>query len=167
MNQYLQIRPSNQRPDESMTSSKPTNQREARERTIWFELVKVNSHQSVIIWRFNSTTNSAAVERKSEKCRECTAGHLLRNVINISSITPAKLNVNRHHVWSTTASASKQRRHRWIDQDNCDQQVILLHLVNRESSDIIRTLDKSSGTVNCMRAYERSSTFVKALSSSS
>jgi len=33
--------------------------------------------------------------RNYSNCRECTAGHLLRNVNDISSITPAKLNDNR------------------------------------------------------------------------
>jgi len=58
-----------------------------------------------------------------KNCRECTARHLLRNVNDICSITPAKLNDNRHLVWSSTASPSKQRRYRWVDPGNCDQQV--------------------------------------------
>jgi len=100
---------------------------------MWFELVKVISHQSVIIWfQHGVRQNSAAVERKSEKCRECTAGHLWRNVNDISSITPAKLNDNRHHVWSTTASPSKQRRHHWVDPDECDQQVISYYTLSTE-----------------------------------
>ena len=42
-----------------------------------------------------SSSDFGCGRRNYSNCRECTAGHLLRNVNDISSITPAKLNDNR------------------------------------------------------------------------
>jgi len=167
---WMQIRPSDQRPDESMTSSKPTNQHEARGYELILNWWKSFSHQCVIIWRFNSTTEFVRIRlRLNGNIR--TVGSALRGISwemsDICSITPAKLNDDRHHVWSSTASPLKQRRHRWVDPDNYDQQVIILHPVNSDPSDIIRTLDRILETVNWIRAYKRSTTSIDILSSSS
>jgi len=108
---------------------------------ICFELVKVINHQCLIFGWYNSTT-SAVVERKYKNYRECTAGHLLRNVTDICSITPAKLNDNRVERTSrliidsftievTTTSLGRPRQ---LCPTN------LLHPVNSDPSDIIRTL---------------------------
>jgi len=64
---WMQIRPSNQRSDKSMTSSKPTNQRGAGRLRADFELVKVISHQCVIIGRFNSTTEFVRIRLRSKR----------------------------------------------------------------------------------------------------
>jgi len=101
---------------------------------------------------------SAAVEMKYKNCRECTTGHLPRNVNDICSITPVKLNDNSHLVWSSTASPSKQRLHRWVDTDNGDQQVynILSTVIHLTSFERWTEFWK----LNWVRAYKRSSTSI-------
>ena len=96
MDAELQIRPSNQRPDESMTSSKPTNQREAGRLRADFELVIVISHQSVIIWWFNSTTEFVRIWLRSK-----SIGSALRGISWDTSMTFAAL---RLQSWTTTDS---------------------------------------------------------------
>jgi len=110
MYQYLQIRPSNQKPDESMTSSKPTNQRKAWEITSWFELLKVISHQSVMIRRFSSTTEFVRIRLRS-KGNLRSVGSALRGISWEMSMTLA---VSRLLSWTTTDITSdlQQLHHR-------------------------------------------------------
>jgi len=99
MDRYLHIRPTNQKPDESMTSSKPTNQRGSGFINEWI----LNWWKSLItsvlylndITPPRSSSDFGRSRKNYSNCRECTAGHLLRNVNVTSSITPAKLNDNR------------------------------------------------------------------------
>ena len=106
MHHYQQIRPSNQRPDESMTLSKPTNQQEAEEITSWFELVKVISRQSVIIWRFNSTTGFVRIRLRS-KGNLRSVGSALRGISWGTSMTLA---ASRLQSWTTTDTTSNLRQ---------------------------------------------------------
>jgi len=132
------------------------------ENTSWFEMAKVINHQSVIIWWLNFTREFVRIRLRSKENLR-SVGSAQRG---ISWETLMTLAASRLQSW-TTASPSKQRRYRWVDPDNCDQQVIILHPVNRDPSDIIRTLDRISETVNWICAYKRSSTFIDTLSSSS
>jgi len=130
-----------------------------------FKLVKVISHQSVIIGRFNSTTEFVRLRLRS-KGNIRTVGSVLRGISwETSMIFAASLlqswmttELNRHLVWSSTASPSKQRRHRWVDPDSCDQQVyyILSTVIHLTSFERWAELWK----LNWVRAYKRSSTSI-------
>jgi len=152
MDRYLHIRPSNQLPDESMTSSEPTNQREAAYIMGCFELVKVISHQCVIFGRYNSSirTVGSALRGISWETSMIFAASRLQSWMTTE--------LNRHLVWSSTASPSKQRRHRWVDPDNCDQQVyyILSTVIHLTSFERWTEFWK----LNWVCAYKRSSTSI-------
>jgi len=127
-----------------------------------FELVKFISHQCVITGRFNSTTEFVRLRLRS-KGNIRTVGSALRGISWETSMTIA---ASRLQSWTTTDITSDlwQLHHRSNDDI---AQVIILHPINSDSSDIIRTLDKILEAVNWMRAYKRSSTFIDILSSSS
>jgi len=110
---WMQIRPNNQRPVESMTSSKPTNQREAGRLWADFELVKVISHQCVIIGRFNSTMEFVRIRLRSKGDIRSIRSALW----GISWETSMTLAASRLQSWTTTDTTSdlRQLRHRSND----------------------------------------------------
>jgi len=110
MDHYLQIRPSKQRPDESMTSSKTDQSTWSWEITSWFELVKVISYQCVIIGRFNSTTEFVRIRLRS-KGNLRSVGSALRGISWETSMTLA---ASRMQSWTTTDITSDlQQLHHW------------------------------------------------------
>ena len=118
---WMQIRPSNQRPDESITSSKPTNQREPGRTRADFELIKVISHQCVIIGRYNSTTEF--VRRQ---------WHLQHHACKVEWQRTSCLIIDSFTIEATTTSLGRPSQ-LWPTS--------LLHPVNSDPSDIIRTLN--------------------------
>ena len=87
--------------DRSMTSSKPTNQRGSGFINEWILnwwkslITSVLYLDDIHVTPPRSSSDFGRGRKNYNNCKECTAGHLLRNVNIVSSIWPAKFNDNR------------------------------------------------------------------------
>ena len=145
-----------------------------------------SDHQSVINWRFISTTESVRIRLRSNGSQRsvgsCTAGHLLRNDNGIGNNTLAtvdrrqtsRLNCNSFTVEAYVSTNSVN----YSTHGTLKYSAYLLLTYEakssslgrprqlwsdnissteiRQSSGIIQTSDVFSRTLNCVRAYERS-----------